>query len=516
MYRLRVIASLSISSGLTSFALGCAEPESPNVEAGDAESGASESGTSEAGSESETDDGESGDSGDQSCPGPGPRDYGTPIPAGAPLTGDPNAGLLAMLNDDYVDCGIPYDLFQLGKGFLGTYADGESFDWRPGKNATVPYNWNVITSDGGTDLAVMNCLTCHAGSINGELFIGLGRTDVDYTTDFTGLLNLLPVLPDITDSGMELNKFRERYSALGPYIQMPTIGSNPALMVAILLASHYNPYTLAWSDEPLIDVMVPMTPADTPPWWRVAKKHGHFDNGMSRGDHRGTMMFASSLCTDSATEVAEHLDEFADIEAYLASLQPPPYPWPVDEALAAEGRAIFECDCSGCHGTYSDDPDDETYPNLLIPIDVIGTDDTIVSGVGGIDAMVDWFNESWYGSVGELVDAFEGYLAPPLDGIWATAPFFHNGSVPNLALVLDSSARPAQWKRIDYDTTNYDQTAVGWPWLDPGYGQDAAPLAERKFIYDTSKPGHSAAGHTFGDHLTSQERAAVVEYLKTL
>jgi mono/diheme cytochrome c family protein len=503
-----------------SLVLGCGGPES-SVD--DAEDAADEVGTTAESDEAESDEAETeagtdaSETGEAQCPQPGPWDLGVPIPASDVPDGDPEAGLIAMLEDDYIDCGIPYDMFMLGKGFLGTYADAEVFDWREGKNATVPYNWNVITSDGGTDLAVMNCLTCHAGEINGELVLGLGRTDVDYTGDFSGLLNALPVLPDITDAGKELNKFRERYDAIAPYIQMYTIGSNPALMVAILLAAHYNPYTLAWSNEPLIDVSVAMTPADTPPWWRVAKKHGHFDNGMSRGDHRGTMMFASSLCTDSAEEVAEHLDEFADMEAYIASIEPPAYPWAIDSTLAEEGEAIFECSCAGCHGTYSEDPAAETYPNLLIPIAVIGTDDAVISNVGGgIDDMVEWFNESWYGTVGELVDPFEGYVAPPLDGIWATAPFFHNGSVPTIELVLDSSQRPSFWKRVDYDTTHYDQSDLGWPWTAVGYGQDDAPADEAKYVYDTSKFGHRATGHTFGDHLTPAERAAVIEYLKTL
>lgn len=473
----------------------------------------SESGEAEAESEGETEESETGEA---QCPGPGPWDLGTPIAPTEPPAGNPDAGLTALLEDDYVDCGIPYDLFMLGKGLLGTYADAEAWDWRPGKNANVPYNWNVITSDGGTDLAVMNCLTCHAGKIDGELVIGLGRTDVDYTGDFSGSLGAIPELPDITDAGKELNKFRSRYEAVGPYIQMYTVGTNPALMVAVLLAAHYNPYTLAWSDEPLVEVNVPMIPADTPPWWRVAKKGGHFDNGMGRGDHRGTMMFASSLCTDSADEVAEHLDEFADIWAYLASLEPPSYPGTIDEALAAEGEALFECSCAGCHGTYSDDPAAETYPNLLIPIEVIGTDDAILSNVGGVDKMVEWFNESWYGTLGELVDPFEGYVAPPLDGIWATAPYFHNASVPTLALVLNSQARPTFWKRVDYDTTNYDHDALGWPWISVGYGQDEAPADEAKYVYDTTKFGHRATGHAFGDHFTDAERAAVLEYLKTL
>lgn len=478
-------------------------------ESSESSSGEIES-SSEAGSDSETETGEA------QCPGVGPWDLGTPIPAAEPPAGDPEAGLAALLEDDYVDCGIPYDLFMLGKGFLGTYADAEAWDWRAGKNATVPYNWNVITSDGGTDLAVMNCLTCHAGSIDGELIIGLGRADVDYTTDFSGTLAAIPELPEITDAGKELNKFKARYEAVGPYIRMYTVGTNPALMVAVLLASHYNPYTLAWSDEPLVEVNVPMIPADTPPWWRVAKKGGHFDNGMGRGDHRGTMMFASSLCTDSADEVATHLDAFADIWAYIASLEPPAYPWPIDAQLAAQGEALFECSCAGCHGTYADDPALETYPSLLIPKDVIGTDDAILSNVGGVDAMVEWFNESWYGTVGQLEAPFEGYVAPPLDGIWATAPFFHNASVPTIELVLDSQARPTFWKRVDYDTTNYDRDALGWPYEAVGYGQDEAPVDEAKYVYDTTKFGHAASGHTFGDHFTDAERKAVLEYLKTL
>ena len=53
-------------------------------------------------------------------------------------------------------------------------------------------------------------------------------------------------------------------------------------------------------------------------------------------------------------------------------------------------------------------------------------------------------------------DPVPGYTAPPLDGIWATGPFLHNGSVPNLALVLDSTRRPTYWRRVDFDSTNFE------------------------------------------------------------
>jgi len=48
------------------------------------------------------------------------------------------------------------------------------------------------------------------------------------------------------------------------------------------------------------------------------------------------------------------------------------------------------------------------------------------------------------------------------------------------------------------------------------FGQIGAPEDERKFIYDTTYLAHGNAGHTFGDHLTPEQRRAVLEYLKTL
>ena len=100
--------------------------------------------------------------------------------------------------------------------------------------------------------------------------------------------------------------------------------------------------------------------------------------------------------------------------------------------------------------------------------------------------------------------------------MWATGPFLHNGSVPNIALVLDSTKRPTYWRRLDFDSTHFDETNLGWPYLELGYGHDEAADDERKFIYDTTQFAHDNGGHTFGDHLTDDERNAVIEYLKTL
>jgi hypothetical protein len=84
--------------------------------------------------------------------------------------------------------------------------------------------------------------------------------------------------------------------------------------------------------------------------------------------------------------------------------------------------------------------------------------------------------------------------------------------------VLKSDARPKLFAR-SYKTgeADYDPVRVGWK-----YTELAAPPSEKlhphelRKVYDTSKPGRSNGGHTYGDKFTDAERMAVIEYLKTL
>jgi len=446
-----------------------------------------------------------------------PWSHGQPVPPDEPIDGDPASGEWALLHEGYVSCGIPYDLFQLAKAQLGAFAAGDPLPGREGKNANVPYNWTVHVTASGAEIVSLNCLECHAGEWNGELVLGLGKADADYTQDMGATIGALTI-PDLPIPGIEeLARFVERYKVLGPEIVMYTVGTNPADEVAAVLANHRDRETLAWQDEehaPLPDVVAPV---DTPPWWRVKKKHGLFYNGMARGDHRGSMMFASSLCTDSVEEANAILSYFNNVRAYIDAVQAPVYPFAIDEVLAGEGEQVFVANCAGCHGTYGATDADDTYPNLIFPTAFVGTDPLIAEQAAASD-LVDWFNGSVYGETTQLVpdDPLVGYTAPPLDAVWATAPFFHNASVPTIELVIDSSARPTWWKRVDYDSANFDEAALGWPWMPLEYGWDDAPEAERKHVYDTTKLGHWNTGHTFGDHLTPDERRAVLEYLKTI
>jgi mono/diheme cytochrome c family protein len=218
-------------------------------------------------------------------------------------------------------------------------------------------------------------------------------------------------------------------------------------------------------------------------------------------------MASNLLTVNDTSESAEVDSHMPDVLAYINSLEAPKYPKPIDAALAEKGRIIFSTTCSECHGTYGKEGQ---YPNLLIPQATIQTDSLLQASNYSNPEFIDWFNKSWFSSgdhPGKLVP-FKGYLAPPLDGVWITAPYFHNGSVPTLEAVLNSSIRPKYWTR-DFDKPQYDYDNPGWKFV-------MFDTLGDKLIYNTTLPGYGNYGHYFGDKLSDKERKAVIEYLKTL
>jgi len=105
------------------------------------------------------------------------------------------------------------------------------------------------------------------------------------------------------------------------------------------------------------------------------------------------------------------------------------------------------------------------------------------------------------------------YKARPLNGIWAAAPFLHNGSVPSLYLLLSpQSERP---KTFWSGSKQFDPIKVGY---------DTAKISGAT-LFDTTKAGNSNAGHEFKDGprgkgvvgplLSPDDRMAIIEYLKS-
>ncbi len=346
-----------------------------------------------------------------------------------------------------------------------------------------------------------DCMMCHGGSMMGTSYVGLGNASLD----------IQAVFDDFSRADGIAKKT--------PFAFSQVRGTNEADGFGVYLLGFRNPdLSIAggWKNLGLRDD----TCADVPAWWLLKKKRTMYATGATDARSVRSLMQFMMHPLNGPDDFARHEPAFRDVQAYLLSLEAPKYPFPIDSAKADAGLVVFADHCVRCHGTYGAA---WTYPNRVVPLAEIGTDPVrhrSVSEAYGAAYAASWFGkerDGWFVD-GKLLRWTAGYQAPPLDGIWATAPYLHNGSVPTLAGVLNSKARPKLFTR-SYRTgeADYDRDRVGWKVteLPAPPGPDVPPFERRK-VYDTTQSGRGNAGHTFGDELTEVERRAVIEYLKTL
>jgi len=431
------------------------------------------------------------------------------IPPSEQRNGDAAKGYDYLVTGDYVKSGPAFGYYLLING-----KDKKNYLNRAGRNANVGYNFNVVTAENGVNVVVPNCLQCHAQVFDGKLYIGLGNSMMDFTR--TVKLNDFPskvatrVMQTFSHNQYEAAlPVLRTFKALANQLQTDVQGVNAADRLAVLLVAHRDPVTLEWSDSALLEIPDEVIPTDVPAWWLLKKKNAMFYNGFGRGDFGKFLMLSNLLTVKDTAEARETFTHFGDVLAYIKSVNPPAYPYPVNTQLAAQGKVIFINHCSKCHGEYGANG---KYPNLLIPENIIKTDSLLFKSNYQNAKFIDWFNKSWYanGDHPAKLEPFKGYIAPPLDGVWITAPYLHNGSVPTLEALLNSKLRPRYWER-DFKNPEYDYEHVGLK-----YRVKNNPGSKNKTVYNTDKPGYGNYGHYFGDDLTDAERKAVIEYLKTL
>ena len=426
------------------------------------------------------------------------------IPVSVQQTGDAASGYQYLITGDYLKSGIPYKLFRAATGKQANLLQ------RNGDNKNIGYSFTAIKSPNGQKLVAPNCLQCHGEVFAGQLYVGLGNTSIDFSVAKAGpkvATYVLDRMISLDHKKYEASKnFLLSTRALAGKLTTQVRGVNAADHLAGVLVSHRDPVTLEWKKDPLFKLNSEVIPTDVPAWWMLKKKNAMFYNGFGRGDFARFLMASNLLTVTDTSEAREVYSHFDDVLAYLYSIEPPKFPKPINEQLAGQGKPLFDKNCSKCHGTYGEK---ETYPNLLIPASIIRTDSALYVANYSQPEVIDWFNKSWFttGSAPAKLVPYKGYIAPPLDGVWITAPYFHNGSVPTLEGVLNSKARPAYWSR-DFKQPKYNYDIPGW--------QYTAYSSPRKKAYNTTLNGYGNYGHYFGDKLNDHERRAVIEYLKML
>ncbi|MGL4423271.1 MAG: c-type cytochrome, partial [Gemmataceae bacterium] len=271
----------------------------------------------------------------------------------------------------------------------------------------------------------LDCMTCHGGRLFGESIVGLGNSTLDIQSVFEDLAKAanIPSKP--------------------PFQFCQARGTNEAGAFSVYLLGLRKPdltfrdgfENLGLHDDACEDV---------PAWWLLKKKKTMYFVGATDTRSVRTLMQFMMHPLTAAGDFPKAEADFAHIREYLLSIEPPKYPFAIDEKLAEAGATLFAEHCTKCHGTYGKNP---TYPNRIIPLREIATDRKRYDNIGPKFAAA--YNASWFAQEGDFgkIRETNGYQAPPLDGIWATAPYLHNGSVPTLENLLQSATRPTRFTR---------------------------------------------------------------------
>ncbi|HUG18956.1 MAG TPA: cytochrome c [Planctomycetaceae bacterium] len=355
---------------------------------------------------------------------------------------------------------------------------------------------------------VMNCLGCHGGQVAGRVIPGLGNADFDMES----------LAEDVRAVKKKLGK---PLTHLDGSIGKTLLSSGPGLTNAVNFGVDLG----AIRDDEMnvhLDYPVPDVPdygMDAPPFWNVKYKQRLYCDNHAPNYHRVLMQFILHPW-NNASYVKRQEDKFRDIQAWMMSLESPPSPLETDPALVERGRIVFQKTCAECHGTYENGKLVD-YPERVIPIEELKTDPVRLEQLrpeyrGKLKKS--WLTEkdNEPGEHYEVISDAKGYVAPPLKGIWASAPYFHNGSVPTLWNVLHSEERPKIWKRVGRE---YDETRVGHAIEEfESLPADFSSLDkyERRRYFNSSDFGKQTGGHTFPEVLSEEEKREVLEYLKTL
>jgi mono/diheme cytochrome c family protein len=352
--------------------------------------------------------------------------------------------------------------------------------------------------------------------LQGKLLIGLGRANHWIKADSSGgSLSIVSVLGTVIGNLGGIDNGLDFIMRLLP----GPILDGHHMDIFAELASHRDPKTLEYSFFTSFNSDSGLKGwVDFPPWWATKKKNALYYNGTGRGIKGHHLQLLSWFSVKDVKEAEIIQNGFNQVNAYIDTIEAPKYPGKIDSALADQGKRVFLATCAQCHGTYGATDAEDTYPNVLIPSKEVGTDPNLTTN-HWMAKVIPWYDKSWYGKGRESwFEKADGYMPPPLDGIWATAPYFHNGSVPTLDAVINPKKRLEKWTSNNSDD-DYDLVKVGWkdnP-LDIVLINLDILQGDLNFgTYNTKSPGNSNKGHTYGEQLDDAAQKALLEYLKTL
>lgn len=312
----------------------------------------------------------------------------------------------------------------------------------------------------------------------------------------------------------------------------------------------------------------PRAPVSFPCLWDVAQAklvqwNGSAANLGVEGDGSKLRNIAEALGAFAEVELPSQIgpvpkfdssinkDGIVQAEHWIAQLVSPSWPGTLDAVKVNRGAQVYqEAKCGSCHQLLKDKTDRSDIQISMTPLDEVQTDrgqadqfrlsQSPTLALNGkqklvvplrplatfqtVDDTKDLMAYFALGVFGQLFNpspidmaadsaklALQGqpdlqrYKARPLNGIWATAPYLHNGSVPNL------------WNMLQRPENRSRTFCVGNRILDlQRVGYDPDNHTPPCFLFDTSYAGNSNIGHTYGVDLPDDDKWALIEFLKSL
>ena len=367
----------------------------------------------------------------------------------------------------------------------------------------------------GMNIGVLGCVACHSGKAAGRFYVGLGNKTIDayQVGQDAKIIQSGWLQGHLTEERRKIHKDAMHFAKVisDKNITNLTAGIVP---VSVIMTFFYTDIGLKYpSDLNRGQVKVPHL------WGFHQKREAGVFAGGEMGSENVSWEFGAELFgSNRGSHLKDNLPKLRKmVREVFPHFLPPKYPFDINQVQAQRWKALFEKTCYKCHGTY--EKDSQGYPIFKtpkrIPHKVVKTDED------RLKVIPEGFTQQLAKtSVGDLLTMNEipqkkiGYLAPRLEGSWARFPYLHNASVPTVYdLLSDPETRPKKFSIKDVgEEYRFDKKRLGLKLTGRRLN-----TSSRK-TYDTSKVGHSNAGHYFKSFkkYTHQDKMDIIEYLKTL
>jgi mono/diheme cytochrome c family protein len=426
--------------------------------------------------------------------------------------------------------GFPYWIWRVLPALFPEYLPGGKylpetplaplgFIYEPGKDLPVGVSRRNVQ---GLDRVFLNCAVCHAGTYREsvtsrpEIVLGMPANTVDlqgfqqFLFDCATDERFTPdrLMAEIEKIGGDLDWLNENaLRKLGVFLMRDRLLLLRDRFRFLEREPDYGPGRVDTFNAPKVLMNFPMGKlpqrewvglCDFPSIWLQRQREGmqlHWDgNNTSVQERNRSAAFGTGAYPPTLDRPL-----IRRVENWIMDARPKPFPFPIDQARAADGAKIYEAHCASCHGRSGTDFSG-SHVGKVTPIDApkLRTDRWRLDSYSPELAANQ--NQLYAGYGAERFSHFRktfGYANMPLDGLWLRAPYLHNGSVPALRDLLEpAAARPAVFFR-GYDV--YDPVRVGFVSnvaVEPAESAQVSPQLEgrRYFRFETQARSGESTG----------------------